>query len=154
MKCFRIQFLTAFNTGMKRSFQRKEVKTEPTRKRKILFLRENRKNQRRKCLWGKYEQSMESNFFESKHILALQGITTRRIFYKAISNDKSLRKKILIWCNSVFRKFAQLPSFIYCPVAWSCRINRLLRCRGVRLPPTPSMSVLYMKLNNLLGRFQ
>ena len=38
-----------------------------------------------------------------------------------------------------------------CPVAWGCRIHRLLLCRGVRPSPT---SVLDMTLNNLMVRFQ
>ena len=42
--------------------------------------------------------------------------------------------------------------YIYWPVDLSCRIHRLLLCRGVR-PPHP-MSVLIMTLNNLMVRFQ
>ena len=45
----------------------------------------------------------------------------------------------------------QLTLVWYCPVGWSCRIRRLLLCRGVRPPLT---SVLDMTLNNLMVRFQ
>ena len=44
------------------------------------------------------------------------------------------------------------PIILGCPVSWSCRIHRLLLCRGVR--PPPPKSVLDMALDNLMVRFQ